>query len=186
MKELTQERLKELLDYDPVTGLFVRKVERGGQKAGVVAGNIDNLGYIRVNVDYKAYRCHRLAFLFMEGVFPPDQVDHINHDRTDNRWDNLRHVTVQENQRHCAIRSTNKSGVTGVHWNKEKESWDSYINVDMKRIHLGRTSDKEEAIRWRKAAEVKYGFSPYHGQPKEAFARLNISDVTYTEEYAND
>lgn len=184
MKELTQERLKELLDYDPDTGLFVRKVVRGGQKAGAVAGSVYNHGYVLVYVDRRRYYAHRLAFLFIEGSFPPEQVDHINHDKADNRWENLRPVTRQENQRHTSMNSNNTSGVAGVYWHKNKNKWVPKIWVDSKCIHLGCTSDKDEAIRWRKAAEVKYGFSPYHGQPKEAFARLNISDVTYTEEHA--
>ena len=185
MQELTQERLKELLDYDPDTGVFVWKVRRGGTiVAGSVAGCLHSSGYMHTKVDHKNYKMHRLAFLFMEGSFPPDQVDHINHDRADNRWENLRPVTNQENKRHTSMRIDNTSGVTGVC--REGRKWKVRIQVGEKRIYLGTTSDKDEAIRWRKEAEVKHGFSPYYGQPKEAFARLNISDVTYTEEYAND
>jgi len=179
MKELTQERLKELLDYDPDTGLFVWKVRRSGMaEAGSVAGNTNSTDYRRISCDYNSYLSHRLAFLFMEGSFPPALVDHINHDKADNRWANLRHVTKVENNRHNAMQTNNISGVTGVCWHKQNKKWRAFIHPDGKAIHLGSTSDKDEAIRWRKAAEVKYGFSPYHGQPKEAFARLDISDVT--------
>lgn len=185
MKTLTQERLKELLDYDPDTGVFVWKAWRGGTaKAGSVAGALRTDGYRQIELNRRRYYGHRLAFLYMEGAFPPDCVDHINHKKADNRWDNLRHVTNQENQKHKAMQTDNTSGVTGVYWNKSLGKWKSHIRVDGKSIYLGITHDKDEAIRWRKAAEVKYGFSPYHGLPKEAFARLDKSHVEYSSESA--
>lgn len=184
MKDLTQERLKELLDYDPATGLFVRKGDRGGHKAGSVAGCLNQSGYILLKVDGPSFKAHRLAFLFMEGSLPPEDVDHINHDRADNRWSNIRAVTRRVNARHCSMNRLNVSGAAGVRWRENDGFWVSQITVDGKQIHLGTTTDKDEAIRWRKAAEVKYGFSPYHGQPLEAFARLDKSAFAYIEEYA--
>lgn len=184
MKDLTQERLKELLDYDTDTGDFVRKVTRGGRKAGSVAGCLRPDGYRIIKVDSTIYRSHRLAFLFMEGSFPPDQVDHINHKEADNSWSNLRHATAEENNKHKSMQSNNTSGITGVSWRKDIGKYEVYIKADFKKIHLGLTHDKEEAIRRRKAAEVKYNFSEFHGQPLEAFARLDKSDFAYIEEHA--
>jgi hypothetical protein len=184
MEDLTQERLKELLDYDPATGDFIRKVARGNRKAGSVAGTSRPDGYRQIMVDGRTYLSHRLAFLFMEGSFPPAFVDHINHKEADNSLANLRHATNKENGRHTAMHVNNSSGINGVSWNKRLGKWMACIRVDGKQIYLGITHDKEEARRWRKAAEVKYGFSEFHGQPLEAFARLDKSAFAYTEEYA--
>ena len=184
MKVLTQDRLKELLEYDPATGDFVWKVTRGGRKAGSVAGTLGANGYRRIKVDRTPYYSHRLTFLFMEGSFPPDCVDHINHKEADNSWSNLRHATVEENNKHKSMQANNTSGITGVVWCKSRGKWQAQIFVDGKNIYLGLTHDFDEARRWRKAAEVKYGFSEFHGQPLEAFARLDKSDFAYLEEYA--
>ncbi len=94
MTELTQKRLKELLHYDPDSGVFTWKVNRGGiAKAEVVAGCIGSHKYILINVDRKRYLAHRLAFLYMENHFPVNQVEHINRIKSDNCWGNLRHST---------------------------------------------------------------------------------------------
>ena len=83
--QLTQERLKELLHYDPETGYFTWKISpNNAVKVGSVAGTSMN-NYIRIIIDHKAYLAHRLAFLYMEGYFPEHEVDHINRIRDDNR-----------------------------------------------------------------------------------------------------
>lgn len=179
MEDLTQDRLKELLEYDPATGDFVWKVSRGSRKSGSVAGYLRTEGYRALKVDRTLYYSHRLAFLFMEGSFPPAFVDHINHKEADNSWANLRHATNKENNRHKAMQSNNTSGIPGVYWHKQSGKWIAQIKVDGKDIYLGSTHDKEEARRWRKAAEVKYNFSEFHGQPLEAFARLDKSDFAH-------
>ena len=108
MGKLTQEELKELLHYDPDTGVFTWKKGRQGRiKKGGIAGNEDQSGYCKIVVKGKRYGAHRLAFLYMEGYFPEHQVDHINRDRGDNRWVNLREATHTCNMRNCS-RSKNK------------------------------------------------------------------------------
>lgn len=111
---ITQERLKELLNYNPDTGDFTIKTSRvcRGIKDSV-AGWLESTGYIRICLDYKKHSAHRLAFLFIEGRFP-NRIDHINHIRNDNRWVNLREVTHQENSKNQSINSKNTSGVMGV------------------------------------------------------------------------
>lgn len=93
---LTQERLKQVLEYDPATGFFRRFGKKGLLRG--VAGTLDvSNGYVKIMVDHVIYRAHRLAFLYMEGVFPPNDVDHRNRKKSDNRWSNLRHATPSQN-----------------------------------------------------------------------------------------
>ena len=85
-KSLTAERLREVLDYDPDTGVFTRKVRTASSvKVGDVAGSLNGKGYIRIRVDGRLYFAHRLAWLYVHGEWPVDQVDHINGIKNDNR-----------------------------------------------------------------------------------------------------
>lgn len=100
---LTQERLKELLSYDADTGIFTWRITlpaRGGSvRVGKSAGSLDSKGKRQIKIDRTIHFAHRLAFLYMQGVFPEGPVDHINRDHTDNRWCNLRAVTASQNSR---------------------------------------------------------------------------------------
>ncbi|KGJ13603.1 HNH endonuclease [Paracoccus sanguinis] len=111
---LTQARLKELLTYDPETGVFRRNIRSGRIAAGALAGSPDNRGYLTIRIDGKPYLAHRLAFLHMEGAFPPAQIDHINRDGRDNRWCNLRHATQSQNNANTKVRSDSRVGAKGV------------------------------------------------------------------------
>ena len=101
---LTQERLKQLLNYDPETGIFTRIISVSSNALkGDIAGWINGHGYRQLSIDYKKYDCHRLAFLYMLGKLPNEEVDHINHIRSDNRWINLREVTRHENKKNLSF-----------------------------------------------------------------------------------
>jgi hypothetical protein len=97
---LTQERLKEILHYDPETGMWTWIKERKYMNilVGSIAGTVKSNGYLYIGIDRKQYRASRLAFLYMTGKLPPDEVDHKNRVRLYNRWSNLRLVTHSENQ----------------------------------------------------------------------------------------
>jgi hypothetical protein len=158
MKKLTQERLKEVLHYNPDTGIFTWKVMVGKRaKVGTIPG-YHHCGYIYMGVDNHGYPAHHLAFLYMEGYLPEHDIDHINRIRDDNRWDNLRHVSRSCNLRNTSVRSTNKSGVTGVGWDKGKKKWGSCIGVNCKVKHLGGFDNLKEAVQARWEAEVKYDY----------------------------
>jgi hypothetical protein len=163
---LTQERLKELLHYDPETGVFTRLVSVGRRvKVGdVTAKTLNSKGYRRIGIEGTLYQAHRLVWLYTHGCFPPEQMDHINHDRADNRLVNLRCVSNAENRRNAALKRGNTSGFTGVCWQKKRGKWEARVGVMGKTLRLGYFNTKEEAIAARQAANIKYGFHKNHGK----------------------
>ena len=154
---ITQARLKEVLSYCPDSGIFTKL------STGESFGNSHNRGYLKGFLDGKHYLLHRLAFLYMTGSFPTNQVDHINRDKKDNRWTNLRDVTHAENHRNMPVQSNNSSGITGVHYAKDKRKWVAYIKVNNKRKHLGSFSGKSEAAQARQKAMQENNFHANHG-----------------------
>lgn len=152
-KELTQARLKELLHYDPESGVFTRRTARGGRRAGAVAGFTGPLDYKHIRVDTGLYLAHRLAFLYMTGGFPGLYVDHLNRDPGDNRWSNLREASQSQNVSNSGMRSDNTSGHRGVSWAKRERRWRAYGAVNGRKVGLGyykRVEDAAEAARkWR-------------------------------------
>lgn len=144
---ITQARLKELLHYDPDTGVFTWRVNVGSRaKAGAPAGTkCESLGYYFIRIDNQRRPAHRLAFLYMEGALPVKFVDHINGDGFDNRWTNLRHATPEmnsENQR--AARGDNKSTrLLGAYPNGKR--YCAKITVKGKVLCLGTYDTPEEA-----------------------------------------
>ena len=165
--ELTQERLNEVLDYDPDTGVFVwRKTRNSRCVKGCVAGSINRDGYIRISIDYTKHRAHRLAWLYVYGEWPLGIIDHINQNKIDNRIDKLRDVTDQQSQMNSPLQSNNTSGVVGVCWHKKDKKWQAQIKVSRKQINLGQYVDINDAIITRKVAEHAYGFHPNHGKAR--------------------
>lgn len=146
---VSQERLITILNYDPITGIFLWKDDRGNGSLGKSAGMVDAWGYIQIRVDGKKYLAHRLVWLYMTGSWPRDQIDHINGDKIDNCFANLREATATINteNRHRARRD-NKSGFLGVTYRKEcrkSSPWLATIQVCGKLKRLGRFSTPEEA-----------------------------------------
>lgn len=155
---LTHAQLKELIFYDPENGILKKR------KTGKILGSkISRDGYIRIRLRYKLYLAHRLAWLYMTGQFPKDQIDHINHNRSDNRFVNLREATNQENAKNRKPHIKNKSKISGVSWDKKSNKWRSEINNKNKKIYLGLFDDKFEAICIRKSTENKLGYHQNHG-----------------------
>lgn len=172
---LTQAQLKEQLHYDPLTGDFTwlprdRKyftsnriwkswnTRYSNEKAG--ADHVH--GYINIKLFHVLYRAHRLAFLYMTAEFP-NQVDHINRVRNDNRWMNLRAANHQINQQNRSKQSTNTSGFNGVYFDKHANKWRARISVNGKHHHLGRFDNIEDAISARKEANIEHGYHYSHG-----------------------
>jgi AP2 domain. len=156
MNTITQDRLRELFDYDPLTGLFTTRVSRGSMRAGKVSGSINSCGYVTFLIDGRRYKAHRLAFLWMTGAFPDGEVDHINHVRSDNRWLNLRAATVSQNRANQAMRGDNTSGVKGVCFDKAHQRYMAYIKVNGRFKNLGRFTDINDAAAAYEVAARKY------------------------------
>ena len=166
MAHITQERLKELFDYSD--GYFVRKVKSGkrGKIGDVMVGNDDNRGYKKLKIDSKTYKFHRLVWIWNYGDIADDlQIDHKNGIRTDNRIENLRLVTRQENQQNRKLHKKNISGMHGVTWNEKRKKWVVGIGHSKKLIFLGRFEDKNEAIE----AYLKAKKELHLAQPKPRF-----------------
>ena len=162
-KILTYDRLREVLHYDPDTGKFTWLVRSAIRiKLGDVAGTLAN-GYCRIKIDGAIYNASRLAFRYMTGNWPADQMDHINHVRDDNRWINLRDVTHKENHLNRSKQKRNTSGATGVFWEKARNKWKPMLRIDGAMRHLGYYEQIWDAICARKSAEHKYGYHPNHG-----------------------
>jgi hypothetical protein len=150
-KILTQETLKELLHYDPATGVFTNKVTRNPRaKIGDLAGYVNPLGYVVIQVSGQKHHAHRLAWLYVHGVWPTNQIDHINRNRSDNRISNLRDVTASENRHNCVDSGRNTTGVRNVVWHKRNQKWQAQIMVNNKYKYLGLFADLELA---KQAAE---------------------------------
>lgn len=147
--------LKSLVHYNPDTGIFTHTKARPNVKAGTVAGSVYNGGYIRIGVGGTVYLAHRLAWFYVYGEWPNQELDHINRIRTDNRISNLRQANTAENCQNRSRRSDNTSGHPGVCWFKKREKWVARIAINQKRMHLGYFDDIDEAISAYEAAKKR-------------------------------
>jgi HNH endonuclease len=162
MASITVERLKERVSYDLDTGVFVWIETLGGKcRKGWPAGRLGTgkaSGYVRITIDGREYKVHRLAWLWMTGEWPIEQIDHRNGNPSDNRWVNLRLATQSQNKANSGAYRNSKSGVKGVSWNKLARKWNSAIQVDGKQIHLGRFEKIEDALAaYQIAAKGNFG-----------------------------
>jgi hypothetical protein len=159
---ITADQARELFDYDPKTGWLHWRSSRGRVKAGDRAGSFyERQGRINIQISKERYLAHRLIWLMEYGAWP-DEIDHINHIPTDNRLENLRNVTHQENHCNRSMCSRNKSGTVGVRFVRKR--WQAVISHGGREIYLGKYKDEDKAIAKRKMAEVIYGFHPNHGR----------------------
>lgn len=157
---LSHNRLLSLLNYDLETGLFTWIVHRTPRiRSGMVAGHLENTGYIHICVDYKSFLAHRLAVFWVTGTWPATDVDHEDLNRSNNRWKNLRPATPGQNRHNTSLRVSNTSGATGVHWYVRpgrEGRWIARIRIDGRRIELGHFKEKNDAIAAYRKAAVKY------------------------------
>jgi len=150
---LTQERLKEVLFYDPDTGLFVWIINKRGVKAGTIAGCVAAHGYIVIRIDGVLYYAHRLAIFYMTGEWPVE-VDHKKHIRHDNRAEEIEKSTRKRNGRNLPMKKNNTTGCTGVVISHGK--YQARIRFDGRHIHLGTFSEFSDACAVRRKAEERY------------------------------
>jgi hypothetical protein len=165
MSEISQLELKEILRYNQDTGLFYWNSPGVGRKNILTrpAGSLRLNGYVGICINQKAYYAHRLAWLYVTGLFPTNQIDHINHNRSDNRFINLREASNSTNGVNQSLSSNNKSGFNGVSWDKRRRKFISYIMKEGKSYYLGAFNAPEEASEAYKEKAKELGFHENHG-----------------------
>ena len=164
MSDLTQQELKDLLSYDPVSGEFtwlksISKRIRIGDSAGYSNSNLDS--YVFIRIFGTLYRAHRLAWLYVYGKWPDEDIDHIDRNKRNNAIANLREATDSQNLFNASVRSDNSSGVKGVSFSRRDCVWRAYINVSGKHRSLGNFKTKDEAACARKLGEAAHEQAVY-------------------------
>ncbi|QIG68214.1 HNH endonuclease protein [Rhizobium phage RHph_Y1_10] len=155
--------VRKSLSYDHKTGGLT------WTRTNLPASSINNKGYGRVKVMKKTLSAHRVAWFLHYGEWPAGGViDHINGNKTDNRIENLRVVTTQQNGRNRKLNENSKSGYPGVYWACRQKAWKVYIRREGRNIHLGYFKNKTDAAEARKSAERADGYSPSHGRAGNA------------------
>ncbi|WP_226780338.1 HNH endonuclease signature motif containing protein [Oceaniglobus trochenteri] len=169
-RNFTREEAGKLLSYNPDTGILRWRIETNAHGRKIHPGDIagtDKDGYNQIKIFGRVYRAHHLAWLFMTGEWPAAgmDMDHINRDRGDNRWANLRMATRSQNNINGSPSKANKSGCKGVSMTKATGKWHARIEKDGKVHLLGNFTDLGDAIAARKAAELKM-FADYSTHTK--------------------
>lgn len=123
----------------------------------------DLFGYKIGKIFNCSYRAHRVVWALVHGEWP-NEIDHINHNRSDNRPENLRNVTRKSNNKNISSNGANTSGRMGVAWSKVSGRWRAYIMVSGRQRHLGLFHAFEDACNARMLAEARYGYHPNHGK----------------------
>lgn len=151
----TQEYLRYLFDYDPLTGLFRWRVKHSKKVVvGEIAGGLNTKGYVVIGIDGAVYYGHRLAWIYMTGDCP-SQVDHDDNIKHHNWWENIRPATSQQNVLNAKRASNNTSGYKGVSWHKKAGKWSAQICLNGRNRYLGLFLDPKEAHRAYMAAAIE-------------------------------
>jgi HNH endonuclease len=141
--DLTVEYVRSILDYDPATGNFIWRARNDvppnwvGRWAGRKAGRINHHGYVDISIHRSRYPAHRLAWLYMTGEWPSDEIDHKDLNRFNNSWANLRTASVSENRANCKVRRHSGTQLKGVYRDKDYGRYYAQISIGGKTHHLG-------------------------------------------------
>lgn len=145
-----------MVDYDELSGVFTWKSDGRKHKCGDVVGSDDGSGYLRVMINKRKYRLHRLAWLYVHGEWPIGFMDHINRVRDDNRISNLRDVSPRANTINRSLQSNNRSGRVGVVFRPRSGNWCAVIKINGVQIALGTYKEFDDAVKAREEAEAFY------------------------------
>lgn len=177
-QHITHAQLEELTHYNPSSGQFLwnRRARNwfstdhqcnawNGRFCGKPAGQLSaSSGYIQIRVLRRLYQAHRLAWLYTYGNWPEAEIDHINHDKADNRIANLRSVAHFENCCNREANANNKSGVCGVFFLASVGKWCAQISDNGRQIGLGRFKSKSDAVAARRLGEIRFNYHQNHGK----------------------
>lgn len=168
---LTVDRIKELFDYDQVTGNLIWKVTKSPTApSGSIAGSTNAKGHINLQIDKKMYAAHQIVFMLHHGMIP-NEIDHINGIKADNRIENLRPCTSSQNKGNIQLLSSNQSGYRGVSLNRQSGFYHAQIKIHGKQTYLGRFTDPHDAaLAYNKAALSHFGEFAYLNEVKNANA----------------
>lgn len=154
LMELTEKYIKSILHYEKETGDWTWLVQKSNRiKPGQLAGALSG-GYWIISVDFKRIRSHRLAFLYVTGEWPKNDVDHINGNKLDNRWCNLREATDKQNQANRKLNKDNKTGYKGVKYKRNR--WEVTLGLDGKKVYFGRYKTLRKAVEAYNRAAIKH------------------------------
>lgn len=160
--EVNQAFMQKFFTYKPSTGELIARLPVHNRPVGTIVGSKGSHGYLMTAIQGKNFLNHRLIWLYMTGEFPI-QIDHINHDKLNNKWDNLRAVNNTTNSRNTGLSKNSTTKINGVSLHKPTGKYRAYIMVNRKQIHLGLFDTVDEATQARKQADNKYEFHPNHG-----------------------
>lgn len=163
-RSITADYLRKVLTYSKETGVFRWKEKTSLRIViGEVAGSVNREGYRKIQLRGNKYSASRLAYLHMTGNWPSGEVDHINHDKDDNRWSNLRDIPSHLNKLNKPLYAKNKTGVPGVIKERTCNRWKVTIKHDGNAVYIGLFETFFDAVAARKSAENLYGFHVNHG-----------------------
>lgn len=147
LETLTQEFVRKFLHYNPDTGIWTHAIARRGVRAGQIISVKGRDGYLKIRLFRKNFAAHRLAWFYMHGVWPEENMylDHINRIRDDNRFCNLRLAFGWQNNANSATRKDNTSGFKGVYWQPRMEKWRAHIMIHGKTTILGYFDNPKDA-----------------------------------------
>ncbi len=175
MKNLSQEYLKECFDYNEITGEITKKprprhhfkTQRGYlisiSKINISGSAISDTGYITVSIDNKTFYAHRIIWKMQTGE-DPSFIDHIDHNRANNAWSNLRNIQREDHSKNLGRRTNNKSGITGVYFSKAAKKWVAQCRVNYHTTYLGCYLDIHDASQAVLEFRIKNNFHENHGQ----------------------
>ena len=192
---ITQELIKDYIRYIPETGKVYWKTitpnyfyhtirptqfcnawntKYAGKEVGCIHKSSDNYHYKVIRLRQKNYKLHQIIWFYMTGDWPKYQIDHIDRNPLNNKWDNLRDIPQSQNMKNTNLKSNNTSGVKGISYSKEKRKWEAYISYNSKKYNLGRFKKFIDAVWARYIAEIRYGFNKYH---QESSAKQYLIDM---------
>ena len=166
---IDMDHIRTALSYDATSGRFTWLVNKKGRsaRAGAEAGCTRSDGYVSITINAERHYAHRLAWMFAVGQIPDDmEIDHIDHNPSNNRIQNLRLVTRSGNRKNRSRDSRNKSGINGVHWAPHAKAWRVQVRSERKTRHIGYFKSLSDARHARIKAEDGLGFHANHGATK--------------------